>query len=76
MPLPQRFVKTRPPKERIDEILKERGVISQRIQRYDERRDFLQLCMEIDYLRAEAGAREFTRIKNNFMRGFETRSDG
>lgn len=45
----------RPPRERIDEILKNRKHnVAHQYLRYEARRDYLQLCCEIDYLRAEA----------------------
>ncbi len=44
----------RPPRERIDEILKNRKHdIAHRYLRYEARRDYLQLCCEVDYLRAD-----------------------
>lgn len=44
----------RPPKKRIDEILKNRRWNIEHLHmRYEARRDYLQLCAEIDYLRSE-----------------------
>ena len=46
-PLPQR-----PPKARIDDILKNRRFnVAHFHMRYEARRDYLQLCAEIDHLR-------------------------
>lgn len=47
----------RPPSERIDDILNHRKHnVDHLHMRYAARRDFLQLCCEIDYLRAEVAA--------------------
>ena len=44
----------RPPKARIDNILKNRRWNVEHFHmRYEARRDYLQLCAEIDHLRAE-----------------------
>ena len=41
----------RPPAERITEILKTRREIAAKIRGYHTRRDFLQLCAELDHCR-------------------------
>jgi hypothetical protein len=52
------MMQERPPKERIDDILKNRlWAIDHFHMRYEARRDYLQLCAEIDHLRAEASQR-------------------
>ena len=49
----------RPPKERIDDILKNRKwAIEHFHMRYEARRDYLQLCAEIDHLRAASASKE------------------
>ena len=46
-------VPQRPHSERIKEILDTRSEIARQIRRYRQRRDFLQLCAEIDALRGQ-----------------------
>ena len=43
----------RPPRERITEILANRQQTARLIRGYQTRRDFLQLCAEIDHLRIQ-----------------------
>jgi len=50
-----RGLRERPPKKRIDEILENRNWAIQHMHmRYEARRDYLQLCAEIEHLRSEA----------------------
>ena len=46
-----RRISERPPKQRVDEILAERQRVARSIHSYRARRDFLQLCAEIDHSR-------------------------
>ena len=57
-------LRERPPKKRIDEILKNRDWAKQHLHmRYEARRDYLQLCTEVEHLRAEAAQRSKTGLE-------------
>ena len=51
LPCASSRISERPPKERIDEILDDRYRVARSIPSYRTRRDFLQLCAEVDHLR-------------------------